>query len=51
MCREEFNYLESSNDKERFDFINQVLKEFYDQELIENFRYNLIIEVYIYKIE
>ena len=46
-CKEEFSYMESSCVKDRFDFINNILKEFYDEELIDNFPYELIIEVWL----
>jgi hypothetical protein len=45
ICKDELEYLSNSDSEDIFNFINQVLKEFCDESIINMFSYNYMNQV------
>jgi hypothetical protein len=45
VCKDEFQYLRNSKIEDKFDFVNQILKEFYDENDISKFTFPEIVNV------
>jgi hypothetical protein len=51
VCKDEMEYLTNSKIEDRYEFINQVLKEFYDEQIINKFTYSYLINVILLILE